>query len=228
VSAQQRDTKPNVVKMIVLTPLAPPSTSILGASAMGGFAAYPPAALHDRAPGLSSSPPLGTSPASRSHSVHVCATAYCPPKSGTRTTSSSSATTRFAPALTKRKTGRRRGGSGSSSSGDDADNAWGDYDVWSSGPWDGFEDFGGGSGGGRGSSGSGGRGGWNGGAGGWDRSNSEFGDWGPALAGAGWVWQGICAASLMHSIFFLLFPSGKAAQPAVAPFSAERHAEGLC
>jgi hypothetical protein len=209
----------------MLTPLAAtPTTSLLGATSAFGLAACPPT-LHERAPSCSSSPSsLGSSPASRGLTVHVSASTFCPPKSGTRA-GCGAGTTRFAPALSKRKTGKRRGaggggGGGGGSSGDD--DIWGDYDVWSSGPWDGFDELSGGGGGGRGryGGGGGGRGGF-GGGGGWDRSNSEFGDW-PALAGAGWLWQGICAASLVHSLFFLMFPH-KAAERSVP-----RSVEGLC
>jgi hypothetical protein len=210
--------------MIVVTAS---SSSLLGATT-SVLGACPPA-LHERAPAAASSPPLGSSPSSRSHSLTICASAACLPRCGARAASGSS--TRFAPALSRARTGKRqrRGGGG----GGDADGGvWGDDEFFCSGPWDGFDDagFGGsGSGHGRGGGGGGGGGGGSGsGGGGWDRRNSEFGDW-PALAGASWIWQGVCVASLVHSFFFMLFPAKGGAEPAaMPPFSGQPRVEGLC
>jgi hypothetical protein len=135
----------------------------------------------------------------------------------------------------KAKRGRRRsaGGGDDGSGGDDP---W-DGEWFFNGPWDGLDDVsGGGAGGGTDGRGRyGGRGGGGGGSfgggggGGWssDRSNSEFGDWGRAVVGAEWLWQALCAASLLHSMFFIVFPD-KQVQPAVPPFSTRAHGEGLC
>jgi hypothetical protein len=190
--------------MIVASATATASTSLLGATSwvVGVVPASSPGSL-------------GCSPAAR---ASVLTSAVCPPRSPPR------ASMRFAPALSRARTSKRRRRAGGAGGGDDG-GVWGDDDVFGSGPWDGFDDAGSGGGGGAGRYG-GGRG-PGGGGGGWDRSNSEYGDW-PALAGASWIWQALCAASLVHSLVFLL-AGQKAAEPAgMAPFAAQPRVEGLC
>ena len=116
--------------MIILGPAS--SASLLGASSA-----------------LAALPPLGSSPSSRSPAVEISASALCPPRTGTRSSTCSGSSTRFAPALARSRTGRRRGGPGS----DGDDLPWGEDDVFGCGPWDGLEPS---LGGGGGSSGSGG------------------------------------------------------------------------
>jgi hypothetical protein len=131
--------------------------------------------------------------------LQVAASARCKPRTGSSTRTGA---LRFAPAATKGKLRRRRRGSGSGGD-DDAGEGygwhWHDDAAWEQ-LW--LNDFNSNNNNNNynGGGGSGGSGGW-----GWSSSSSGDG-FQRALQEWLWVWQLLCAASMLQSWYFLLFP----------------------
>lgn len=144
--------------------------------------------------------------------MQVVAGTCTPPRA--RTHSSTHSATRgtvraLAAAVTRRKGKRRRsgGGGGSDDSGDDDNWQYDPYSLNWGGPGD-TGGFGGFKGGGGGSGGSGGRGGS---SGPYSFNCSEWDFFGNTLYEGMWVWQLLCAMSLMQALHFLLCPGAQEA-----------------
>lgn len=132
--------------------------------------------------------------------LQIAASARCKPRTGGSTRTGA---LRFAPASTKGKLRRRRHGSGSGSDDDEAGDGhgwhWHDDAAWEQ-LWLNDFDSNNNNNNNNGYNGGGGSGGW-----GWSSSSSGDG-FHQALQEWLWLWQLLCAASMLQSWYFLLFP----------------------